>query len=51
MKEIKDIIKGLYVFYFSENPNKEKINSLMVSLEEITDNWITNEEREECIKG
>ena len=50
MKEMIDIIKGLYIFYFSKNQNKEKINELMVNLEEITDNWLTDDERKECIE-
>ena len=50
MKEIKDVVKGLYIYFFSNNPDIEEINMLMVNLEEITNNWLTSEEREECIK-
>ena len=46
---MKDLIKKLYVFYFSKKGNKEVINDVMVDLEYLTDEYLTQDEILKCL--
>ena len=46
---MKDLIKKLYVFYFSDMRNKELINDVMVDLEYLTNEKLTDDEKKECL--